>query len=218
MGRRPIADGQVLSLEVMGRKADITLPLVGAFQAMNILCAVGLVMASDGQNADNVLATLPRVTGIPGRLQRVVEAPEGIGVYIDFAHTPDGLENVLTALRPHTTGRLMCVFGCGGDRDRKKRPLMGEIATRLADVTIITDDNPRSDPAFIRNEIRAAAPNAIEIGGRREAIAHAVQMLANGDVLVMAGKGHEQGQVFADYTEPFDDYTETRNALNARFP
>ncbi len=218
IARRPVADGQVLMLELMGQKAEVTLPLVGGFQAMNVLCALGLVMASAHKSADDVLATLPHLTGIDGRLQRVVEAPNGIGVYIDFAHTPDGLENVLVALRPHTIGRLICIFGCGGDRDRKKRPLMGEIAARLADITIITDDNPRSEnPAFIRGEIRAAAPDAMEIDGRRNAIAHAVQMLTNGDVLVIAGKGHEQGQIFSDHTEPFDDYGETRKTLTARF-
>lgn len=216
--RRPVADGQVLAVDIMGRKAEVRLPLVGGFQAMNVLCALGLVMASTQKNVDDVLAILPHLNGIDGRLQRVIEAPEGVGVYIDFAHTPDGLENVLVALRPHTTGRLICVFGCGGDRDRKKRPLMGGIAARLADVAIITDDNPRSEsPEFIRSEIRSAAPDAIEIDGRRDAIAHAVNMLKNGDVLVIAGKGHEQGQIFADHTEPFDDYDETRKALSTRF-
>src|SRR5690606_1430114 len=137
--------------------------------------------------------------------------------YVDYAHTPDGLETVLEALRPHASGKLIVVFGCGGDRDRGKRPLMGEVAARLADVAILTDDNPRSEnPAAIRAEARAGAPDAIEIGDRGEAIAHAVSLLREGDVLVVAGKGHEQGQIVGETVYPFDDATVVAKALAGR--
>ena len=139
---------------------------------------------------------------------------KGAAVYVDYAHTPDALKNVLEALRPHTTGKLVCVFGCGGDRDRSKRPAMGEIASKLADTVIVTDDNPRSEnPESIRKEILKAAAGAKEIGNRREAIQETVKNLGKGDVLVIAGKGHEQGQIFEDHTEPFDDVTEAAKAI-----
>lgn len=215
MDRRAVADGQILVLELFGKTTEIHLPLVGLFQAMNVLCAAGIVCAESGVKPEDVVGILPKLKGIPGRLQRVLKSPAGIGAYIDYAHTPDGLENILTALRPHTQGRLICVFGCGGDRDRRKRPIMGGISARLADITIITDDNPRSEDATsIRAAVQEGAPNALSIGGRREAIRHAVSMLREGDVLVVAGKGHEQEQIFADHTEFFDDYTETETAFN----
>ena len=151
-----------------------------------------------------------------GRLQPIPHTIPKTGVYIDYAHTPDGLETILKALRPHVSGRLIVVFGCGGDRDKGKRPIMGGIASQLADVTIITDDNPRTeDASVIRQEILMGASQAIEIGGRREAIQHAVRLLQSGDILVVAGKGHEQGQIFSNHTEPFDDFTETQSALNS---
>jgi UDP-N-acetylmuramoyl-L-alanyl-D-glutamate--2,6-diaminopimelate ligase len=137
--------------------------------------------------------------------------------YVDYAHTPDGLETVLTALRPHVSGRLVVVFGAGGDRDRTKRPLMGEVAGRLADLAIVTDDNPRSeDPAAIRAEVRAGHSGLKEIADRREAIQSAVAGLQTGDVLVVAGKGHEPGQTVAGVVHPFDDVAETRSALEDR--
>lgn len=216
--RELLPAGQRLKLDIFGQSVDVSIPLVGAFQAMNVLCALGLVLGAGGVETDTVLDTLPDLAGVPGRLQKVQFPKDHISVFIDYAHTPDGLENVLHALRPHTQGRLICVFGCGGDRDRGKRPVMGEIATRLADIAIVTDDNPRSeDPAFIRSEILAGAKSATEIGGRRNAIHDAVAMLKSGDVLVVAGKGHEQGQIFADHTEPFDDYSESLTALTSRF-
>lgn len=210
--------GQALILDVLGRRYELVLPLVGTFQAMNALCALGLALAVD-QDLD-VVAALSNLQGAPGRLQFVPGHPSGAAVYIDYAHTPDALENILHALRPHTQGRLLCLFGCGGDRDAGKRPMMGGIAARLADVTIITDDNPRSeDPARIRAAIAAGADDdakvidAKVIDDRRAAIQWAIEELKEGDVLVVAGKGHEQGQIFADRTEPFDDVDETKNAI-----
>lgn len=211
--RELTADGQRLAIVHDGRTHDIRLPLAGAFQADNALVAAGLCIAA-GEDAAAVLAALEHLKGAPGRLQHVGAGPRGGEAYVDYAHTPDGLETVLKALRPHTAGKLIAVFGAGGDRDRGKRSLMGGIAARLADVAIITDDNPRSEaPAAIRAEILAGAPGAREIGDRREAIRAAVALLEQGDVLVVAGKGHEQGQLVAGVTHPFDDVAETVAAL-----
>jgi UDP-N-acetylmuramoyl-L-alanyl-D-glutamate--2,6-diaminopimelate ligase len=210
----PLAHGQTLELEIFGRPHTIILPLVGGFQAMNALCALGMVLAGDMDAEDIDVKALEHIEGAKGRLQAVTGHPQGAGIYVDYAHTPDALENVLSALRPHTQGQLYCIMGCGGDRDTGKRPLMGEISTRLADVTIVTDDNPRSeDPSAIRADILKAAPNAIEIGDRAQAIAHAIEMLQKGDVLVIAGKGHEQGQTFKDHTAPFDDVEQAQKSL-----
>ncbi len=207
------ADGQRLTLAHAGTTTTIHLPLAGRFQADNALVAAGLCIAA-GEPAAAVLAALEQLKGAPGRLQRVGARTGGGEAYVDYAHTPDGLETVLKALRPHTEGRLLVVFGAGGDRDRTKRPLMGEVAARLADVAIITDDNPRSeDPTAIRAEVQAGAPHALNIGGRREAIRAGAAMLSAGDVLVVAGKGHEQGQTIAGVTHPFDDVVETAAAL-----
>jgi UDP-N-acetylmuramoyl-L-alanyl-D-glutamate--2,6-diaminopimelate ligase len=213
VGREPAPDGQRLTILAEGRSFEVRLPLAGAFQASNALVAAGLCIAA-GEPAEAVLEALEHVEGAPGRLQRVGAGPSGGEAYVDYAHTPDGLETVLSALRPHTQGRLIVVFGAGGDRDRGKRPMMGEIAARLADVVVVTDDNPRSeDPAAIRAAILAAAPGAREIGDRRAAIAAATAMLTAGDVLVVAGKGHEQGQTVAGVVHPFDDVAETVAAL-----
>jgi UDP-N-acetylmuramoyl-L-alanyl-D-glutamate--2,6-diaminopimelate ligase len=216
--RKLTADGQQLSIEHEGHLHDIRLPLAGAFQADNALVAAGLCIAA-GEEAGAVLAALEQLKGAPGRLQHVGTGPRGGDAYVDYAHTPDGLETVLKALRPHTAGRLIVVFGAGGDRDRGKRPLMGGIAARLADVAIVTDDNPRSEtPAAIRAEILAAAPGAREIGDRREAIRAGADLLSKGDVLVVAGKGHEQGQLVAGVNHPFDDVAETAAALGLEMP
>jgi UDP-N-acetylmuramoyl-L-alanyl-D-glutamate--2,6-diaminopimelate ligase len=213
LDRTLLPHGQHLKLQVAGRRYDVALPLAGAFQASNALVAAGLCIAA-GEDAEAVLDALEHIEGAPGRLQRVGAGPRGGEAYVDYAHTPDGLETVLSALRPHTQGRLIVVFGAGGDRDRAKRPMMGEIAARLADVAIVTDDNPRSeDPAAIRAAILAAAPGAIEEGDRRAAIRAGAALLANGDVLVVAGKGHEQGQLVAGVTHPFDDVAEVSAAL-----
>ncbi len=216
--RRPELAGQVLELTVFGREASVRLPLVGRFQAMNALAALGLVLAS-GLSTDRALAGLERLEGVPGRLQRVAETPNGAQVFVDYAHTPDALETVLQALRPHAggssgDGRLVCVFGCGGDRDRTKRPIMGEIAARLADLPIVTDDNPRTeDAAAIRAEVLAGAPGAHEVGDRGEAIREAVTGLHAGDILLIAGKGHETGQIVGQDTLPFDDAEVARAAV-----
>ncbi len=213
VARTPTPDGQALELDAFGARRTVRLPLAGAFQAANALVAAGLCIAA-GEAVEPVLEALERLRGAPGRLQRVGRSRAGGEAYVDYAHTPDGLETVLEALRPHASGRLIVVFGAGGDRDRSKRPLMGAAAERLADLAIVTDDNPRSeDPARIRAEVRAGAPNAREVGDRRAAIAAAVAELRTGDVLVVAGKGHEQGQIVGDVTLPFDDVAEVRRAL-----
>ena len=217
VAREPRADSQFLVLEVLGRRHELLVPLAGEFQAMNALAALGLVIATGGTAAAATEA-LAGLTGVPGRLQFVAEHDGGGAVVVDYAHTPDALETVLTALRPHALGRLAVLFGCGGDRDAGKRPLMGEVATRLADRVYVTDDNPRTEPpAEIRRAILEAAPNAIEIGDRREAIATAIAELGAGDLLVIAGKGHETGQIIGTATYPFDDAAIAREwARNAR--
>jgi UDP-N-acetylmuramoyl-L-alanyl-D-glutamate--2,6-diaminopimelate ligase len=212
-GRALLPEGQRLSIQTLGKVYDVKLPLAGAFQASNALVAAGLCMAG-GLSLDETLAGLEALEGAPGRLQRVGAGPHGGEAYVDYAHTPDGLETVLTALRPHVRGRLIVVFGAGGDRDKAKRPLMGRAAARLADVAIVTDDNPRSEvPAQIRAEVLAGAKEVREIGDRREAIRAAAALLKDGDILVVAGKGHEQGQIVGDVTHPFDDVCEVRKAL-----
>lgn len=207
--------GQRLKLIFEGRALDVALPLAGEFQAGNALVAAGLCLAA-GVGMDDVAAALETLQGAPGRLQRVGRGPRGGEAYVDYAHTPDGLETVLKALRPHVAGRLVVVFGAGGDRDRTKRPLMGRAAASLADLAIVTDDNPRNeDPAAIRAEVLAGAVGAREIGDRREAIRAGVAELSEGDVLVVAGKGHEQDQIIAGVTHHFDDVAEVALALEA---
>ena len=192
---------------------EVHIPLAGDFQVANALVAAGLAM-STGVPAATAMAALEKLIGASGRLELVGHAKNGALAYVDYAHKPDALENVLTSVRPFTTGRVIVVFGCGGDRDKGKRPIMGEIATRLADVVIVTDDNPRSEvPEIIRAEIMAAAKGATEIGDRAEAIRSAVRMLQPGDTLIVAGKGHEEGQTVGTVTLPFSDHAELREAL-----
>ncbi len=203
--QQPLATGQQLSLSVFGERYDVTFSVAGIFQAENLLAAIGLVIG-EGEEPRMVLRMIDRLTGVHGRIERVATTPSGAAVYVDYAHKPAGLEAVLSTLRPHTTGRLVVVFGCGGDRDKGKRPEMGELAVRLADRTYVTDDNPRSEePAQIRAEIMAAAPGAVEIGDRAAAIRAAMQDLKSGDVLVIAGKGHETYQIVGDKKFDFDD-------------
>jgi len=206
--RTSIGDAQQLVLRHEKKTYTVTLPLAGAFQASNALVAAGLAIGL-GEDADKTFAALATLKGAPGRMEKVAFSDTNAPIYVDYAHTPDSLEKVLEALRPHATRKLHLVFGCGGDRDRGKRPLMGAIAARLADDLIVTDDNPRSeDAAAIRREILSAAPGAREIGDRREAIRTAVASLLQGDVLVIAGKGHETGQYINGVTHPFSDRDE----------
>jgi len=210
--REATTEGQRLALELLGEPYEVTLPLIGAFQAHNALAALGLAVAT-GVPVDDAVEALGDLKGVPGRLEFVTRTPSGGRVYVDYAHTPDALETVLSAVRPHTEGHLVALFGCGGDRDRGKRPIMGEIAGRLADRCIVTDDNPRGeDPATIRSEILAALPEAEEVGERRQAIDVALAGLAEGDVLIVAGKGHETGQIVGDRVLPFDDRDAVRAA------
>ena len=197
--------GQSLLIEHEDRSLRLPLPLIGAYQAANVLVAAGLAMAT-GIGFDRVFSAMQRVAPVRGRLERAVISRDGVPVYIDYAHTPDALEAAIAALRPHVEGRLIIVFGAGGDRDQGKRPEMGAAATRLSDVVIVTDDNPRSeDPARIRADIMAGAPGATEVPGRREAIAEAIAIARPGDILLVAGKGHETGQIIGDRVLPFDD-------------
>jgi UDP-N-acetylmuramoyl-L-alanyl-D-glutamate--2,6-diaminopimelate ligase len=203
--REPTQLGQTLTIEGEGKTHIVKLPLIGAYQAANALTAAGLVLATGGTIADT-FARLARVQPVRGRLERAAISRAGAPIYVDYAHTPDGLEAAINALRPHATKRLIVLFGAGGDRDRGKRPQMGEIAVRLADHVIVTDDNPRTeDPAFIRREVLAGAPGAIEIGDRRAAIAAAIAEAGPDDIVMLAGKGHEQGQIVGTQVLPFDD-------------
>ena len=211
------ADGfrQRLSLSVFGARRDVLLPLAGSFQASNALTAAGLAIGA-GIDADTAIGALANLEGAPGRLELVGRKQNGALVFIDYAHKPDALVSALETLRPMTRGRLFVVFGAGGNRDKGKRPLMGKAATDNADVVIVTDDNPRSeDAASIRKAIVAAAPAAIEIGDRGEAVARAVAMLEPGDVLCVAGKGHETGQIVGDRVIPFSDHEAVKQALAA---
>ncbi len=214
ISRKAHPTGQHLVLEIFGQEIEFTLPLVGEFQVMNMLCAAGLVLARCQKRLQEVIDILPKLTGVPGRLEFVPGHKQGAAVYVDYAHTPDALENVLKALRPHTQKMLVCVFGCGGNRDKAKRPVMGKIAAQLADINIITDDNPRNENAAqIRAEIKQGAPQATEIADRRQAIETAIKFCKSGDVLVIAGKGHEHGQIVGDHVEPFDDVHEAHLAM-----
>ena len=210
---RPHGASQELRLQVCGQSREFILPLAGAFQASNALAALGLAIAT-GAAVDQALDALPRLAGVPGRLQHVATHPNGAPVIVDYAHTPDALETVLKALRAHCRGRLVLVFGCGGDRDAGKRPQMGAIADRLADCVIVTDDNPRSeDPAKIRRAILAACPKAEEVGDRAAAIRRGLALVAPGDILLLAGKGHERGQIVGRITYPFEDAAVAREAV-----
>ena len=218
VARDPRPGSQALVFDIFGRRQELPLPLAGEFQAMNALTALGLAVAT-GAPAAAASEALANLTGVPGRLQFVARSQAGGAIVVDYAHTPDALATVLTALRPHTDGHLAVLLGCGGDRDAGKRPLMGEVASRLADRVYITDDNPRTEPAAaIRRAILEAAPGAIEIGDRRAAIAVAIDELAADDLLVIAGKGHETGQIIGTETYPFDDAAIARELAGAQRP
>ncbi|BDA85591.1 UDP-N-acetylmuramoyl-L-alanyl-D-glutamate--2,6-diaminopimelate ligase [Aureimonas sp. SA4125] len=204
---------QIAEIEAEGRIHRVVLPLAGEFQMANALVAAGLAIAT-GVESGQALQSLEDLKGAPGRLELAGTTASGAPVFVDYAHKPEALENVLWAVRPFTTGRVIVVFGCGGDRDRGKRPIMGEIAARLADIAIVTDDNPRSEvPASIRGEILAAAPGAEEIADRHAAIRHAVAAADAGDTVVIAGKGHETGQTVGTTVFPFSDHQEVRAAI-----
>lgn len=205
VSRQPTQLGQTLELRIQGDVSKVKLPLIGAYQASNVLVAAGIVMASGG-DVEDVLGHMARLQPVRGRLERAVITKSGAPVYVDYAHTPDGLKAAIAALRPHTKGKLITVFGAGGDRDKGKRPEMGAIAVADSDIAIVTDDNPRSeDPALIRADIMAGAPGAHDIGDRRYAIAFAIEHAEPDDIVLIAGKGHEQGQIIMDRVLPFDD-------------
>ena len=212
---RPDATGQEVRYLWQGRAVQTRLALIGAFQAENVAVAAGLAIAA-GEAPEAVLATLPRLTGVRGRMQLAATRRNGAAVYVDYAHTPDAIETALRALRPHVMGRIIIVFGAGGDRDLTKRPLMGAAARAHADVLYVTDDNPRSeDPASIRAAILAVCPEANEVGDRAEAILRAVDALMPGDALLIAGKGHESGQIIGTDVYPFDDVEQASVAVAA---
>ncbi len=207
--------GQDLRVNWQGRDFQMRLNLIGGFQAENVSLAAGLAIASGAPPSD-VFDALPRLTGVRGRMQLAATRMNGASVFVDYAHTPDAVATALRALRPHVMGRLIIVFGAGGDRDRTKRPLMGAAAAAHADVLFVTDDNPRSeDPAAIRAEVIAACPDANEVGDRAEAILRGVDALGPGDALLVAGKGHESGQVIKGEVYPFDDVEQASIAVAA---
>lgn len=208
--------GQQLEIAHEGGTCEVALPLAGGFQASNALVAAGLVVTL-GVAAEKVLPMLAKLKGARGRLEHVGSSAAGVPVFIDYAHTPDALQTALEALRPFARGRLGVIFGCGGDRDQGKRPQMGEIAMGAADVVIVTDDNPRSeDAAQIRADILKGAPGAMEIGDRRDAIRQGLGMLDEGDLLLVAGKGHETGQIVGDKVLPYSDHEAVEELLKER--
>jgi UDP-N-acetylmuramoyl-L-alanyl-D-glutamate--2,6-diaminopimelate ligase len=213
---RPSERGQRIVFAFGGRRHEAELGLIGSFQAGNVLAALGLVLGT-GAEPRAAIAALEHLHGVPGRMQRVAQLGNGAAIFVDYAHKPGALEAVLEALRPHVRGKLALVFGCGGDRDAGKRPLMGTVAARLADRIIVTDDNPRSEqPAAIRRAILAACPGGREIGSRAEAIAEGIRELKPGDLLLIAGKGHERGQIIGDRVLPFDDAEVARRLVQER--
>ncbi|WP_417460269.1 UDP-N-acetylmuramoyl-L-alanyl-D-glutamate--2,6-diaminopimelate ligase [Kordiimonas sp.] len=206
-------DGQKLQMEFCGSAFEADLPLVGTFQAYNALMAAGLVIAT-GSAPEQVFEALSGLRGVPGRMELVGSVAKGGSVFVDYAHTPDGLRTVLNAARAHKPNKLHVVFGCGGDRDAGKRPLMGKIAHDLADYVYVTDDNPRSeDAAEIRRQIMTACPGATEVGDRHAAILAAMVALEAGDMLIVSGKGHEEGQIIGDTVVPFSDIGTVREIL-----
>lgn len=213
ISQTPHANGQHIALQLSGQVLTLDIPLVGEFQVLNMLAALGLAQAC-GQEAVALAHLLPKLAGVPGRLEWVATTAQGAQIYVDYAHTPGALAKALEVLRPHTAHRLHVLFGCGGERDAGKRPLMGQMACKLADVVTVTDDNPRSeDPALIRREIMAGCVHAKEVAGREAAIYAAVQALGAGDVLLLAGKGHEQVQILAQGSVPFSDADVARQAV-----
>ena len=211
----PSKTGQRLNLSVFGQNVETTVPLIGAFQIFNSMCALALAIAS-GVSVENALNGIRSLKNVRGRMELVGRHPSGAPIYVDYAHTPDALKNLLLTLKPFVKNKLSIVFGCGGDRDAKKRFSMGSIAESFADNIIVTDDNPRSEqPQLIRNAILRGCPSGKEIGNRKEAISSAIHRLAPGDILVVAGKGHEEGQIVHRKVLPFDDREEIKRSLEA---
>lgn len=209
----PDSTGTKLTLLANKGEYKIHLPLMGSFQVMNALAALAIVIAS-GADIDPAVLALEKLEGVRGRMELVGKTSFGAPVFVDYAHTPDALETVIKAVRPHCKGRIVCVFGAGGDRDTGKRPLMGKVAQDFADIAIITDDNPRSEnPATIRAAIKKACDGGIEIGDRADAIKRGIGILQRNDVLIIAGKGHERGQIIGDQVMPFDDASVARSIL-----
>ncbi|MCR8826375.1 UDP-N-acetylmuramoyl-L-alanyl-D-glutamate--2,6-diaminopimelate ligase [Pseudosulfitobacter koreensis] len=214
-GQRMDATGQDIRLVYRGKVYQKRLNLIGDFQADNVALAAGLVIAC-GAEPDHVFDTLPHLVTVRGRMQLAATRENGAVVFVDYAHTPDAIETALSAMRPHVMGRLIAIIGAGGDRDAGKRPLMGQAAAANADLVIVTDDNPRSeDPAIIRAAVMAGCPDATEVADRAEAILRAVDMLEPGDALLIAGKGHETGQIVGDDVLPFDDVEQASLAVAA---
>ncbi|NHN89368.1 UDP-N-acetylmuramoyl-L-alanyl-D-glutamate--2,6-diaminopimelate ligase [Acetobacter conturbans] len=205
LAHKALPEGQRLRLEIGKKEMDVTLALPGRFQVDNALLAAALA-GPDKADMEAAIALLPTLHGVRGRMERAAILPNGAAVYVDYAHTPDALARAIDSLRPHVKGRLLVLFGAGGDRDKGKRPLMAQEAAQRADMVFVTDDNPRSEDAQdIRQDVLAGAPEAIEIPDRRTAIAETMGRLASGDVLLVAGKGHEQGQIIGEIVHPFDD-------------
>jgi UDP-N-acetylmuramoyl-L-alanyl-D-glutamate--2,6-diaminopimelate ligase len=216
VSQTPTHLGQVLMVKAQGNTHRISLPLIGAYQAANILCAAAIVLATGGK-LENIFDHMQRVQPVRGRMERAVITRAGAPVYVDYAHTPDALRAAIEALRPHVTGKLITIFGAGGDRDKGKRPEMGRIAVDNSDHVIVTDDNPRSeDPATIRAEIMAGASGAEQVADRRAAIARAIELAGPHDIILLAGKGHEQGQIVGDRVIPFDDVEVARECAGAQ--
>ncbi|QUJ78000.1 UDP-N-acetylmuramoyl-L-alanyl-D-glutamate--2,6-diaminopimelate ligase [Sulfitobacter albidus] len=209
------ATGQDLRIDWRGKTYQKRLELIGGFQADNVLLACGLVIACGGDPAD-VFDTIPHLSTVRGRMQLAATRDNGAAVFVDYAHTPDAVATALKAMRPHVMGNLVAIVGAGGDRDAGKRPLMGQAAAEFADHVIVTDDNPRSEePGAIRAAVMAGAPGAVEVGDRAEAILRGADMLGPGDALLIAGKGHETGQIVGDDTLPFDDVEQASVAVAA---
>ena len=221
LNRRYDADSQTIRFSFDGEVHQVQLNLIGGFQAENVLVAAGMAILS-GEDPDEVFAALPSLVTVHGRMELAARRANGAAVFVDYAHPPDAVATALKALRPHVMGRLIAVIGAGGDRDRTKRPLMGEAAARNADVVFVTDDNPRSeDPAAIRQAVMLGCPEATEVADRAEAILRAVDALQPGDALLIAGKGHETGQIVGDTVFPFDDSEQASvavSALDGRLP
>ena len=209
----PRASSQIVTLVIRAERHKIELPLAGEFQVLNAVSALGLALVT-GVEKDVALKALENLHGVAGRMERAGQTKDGAPVFVDFAHTEDGLDKLLRSVRPHTMGKIIVAFGCGGDRDPDKRAKMGKVAAKLADDVIVTDDNPRTEnAATIRKTVLAGCPDATEIGDRASAIREGIQRLGPQDCLVIAGKGHEQGQIVGDKVIPFSDVEQVKLAL-----